>query len=201
MNNRDFFNLAAAKWDESVYHDKDKLEYIFDFIGTKERAKILDVGCGTGALFPYILRFFPNSEITAVDIAENMLEIAKKKFTDERIKFINGDALTLTGYDGYFDYILCYSTFPHLDKALATIKFADMLSCGGALAIFHSQSRKAINSLHKGMNLDCSPYLPDAETVKDYLSCVGIDKIKIIDNEEMYVITGVKVRGRFDNLR
>ncbi|MCL2626298.1 MAG: class I SAM-dependent methyltransferase [Cystobacterineae bacterium] len=43
------------------------------------RFSVMDLGCGTGTLAATLKAHFPNIEITCVDIAEKMLEIAKAK--------------------------------------------------------------------------------------------------------------------------
>ena len=50
--------------------------------------KILDLGAGTGLLDMYWYKYFPNSEYLLVDIAEDMLNIAKERFKKvENIKY------------------------------------------------------------------------------------------------------------------
>ncbi|MFA4877627.1 MAG: methyltransferase domain-containing protein [Methanoregula sp.] len=44
------------------------------------RPEILDVGAGTGLLSAFILEKFPDARLTLMDIAENMLDMARKRF-------------------------------------------------------------------------------------------------------------------------
>ena len=41
---------------------------------------ILDIGAGTGLMSAYILQKFPQAHLTLVDIAENMLDMARQRF-------------------------------------------------------------------------------------------------------------------------
>jgi tRNA (cmo5U34)-methyltransferase len=43
-------------------------------------AKIVDLGAGTGQLTEYLLKDYPNSSFSLVDLSPEMLEIAKQKF-------------------------------------------------------------------------------------------------------------------------
>jgi tRNA (cmo5U34)-methyltransferase len=53
---------------------------------------ILDIGAGTGLLSALILQKFPDAQMTLLDISENMLEIARQRFTGRKnITFIVGD--------------------------------------------------------------------------------------------------------------
>lgn len=45
-----------------------------------EMGKILDLGAGTGLLAELVIKKYPNAEYTLVDIAEEMLTIAKERF-------------------------------------------------------------------------------------------------------------------------
>jgi len=53
---------------------------------------ILDIGAGTGLLSALILQKFPNAHMTLLDISENMLEIARQRFSDRKnITYIASD--------------------------------------------------------------------------------------------------------------
>jgi tRNA (cmo5U34)-methyltransferase len=46
----------------------------------KKDPAILDVGAGTGLLGAFVLQKFPEARLTLMDIAENMLDMARKRF-------------------------------------------------------------------------------------------------------------------------
>ncbi|MBF0102998.1 MAG: class I SAM-dependent methyltransferase [Desulfobacterales bacterium] len=83
---KDNFNLAAEEYDSQ----RKKLIPCFDdyyitminFIShyIKPPRLILDLGAGTGLLTQCLFQHFPNSEYVLVDISEQMLNIAKKRF-------------------------------------------------------------------------------------------------------------------------
>ena len=47
-----------------------------------QQPEILDVGAGTGLLSAFLLEKFSDARLTLMDISENMLEMAKKRFAD-----------------------------------------------------------------------------------------------------------------------
>ena len=56
-----------------------------DFKG--DNPKVLDLGAGTGILSQFLLEKYPNAEIVLIDLAEEMLKEAEKRFfagSDER---------------------------------------------------------------------------------------------------------------------
>jgi ubiquinone/menaquinone biosynthesis C-methylase UbiE len=86
--------------------------------------KILEVACGTGQNF---LLFAPHSEITAVDLSPNMLEVARANATKHglNVNLAVRDAEKLEFPDGFFDTVvstLSTCTFPNPIKALQEIQ-------------------------------------------------------------------------------
>ena len=69
--------------------------------------KILDIGTGSGIIPITLKRFFPNAEISAIDISEKALEIAKKnaEFHQANIEFIQQDYLN-TKLEENYDIII-----------------------------------------------------------------------------------------------
>lgn len=69
--------------------------------------KILDIGTGSGVISIVLKKFFPEAEVTAIDISVEALEVAKRNadFHQTEINFINKDYLT-EGLDEVFDVII-----------------------------------------------------------------------------------------------
>lgn len=55
-----------------------------------EAPKIIDLGCGTGALSQKVLEIIPNAQITCLDISQNMIEKAKIRL-ENRADFVCAD--------------------------------------------------------------------------------------------------------------
>ncbi|WP_041444775.1 class I SAM-dependent methyltransferase [Syntrophobotulus glycolicus] len=47
-----------------------------------ERPKILDIGAGTGLLTSFFIEKIPTAQITLIDLSDQMLEMAKRRFSD-----------------------------------------------------------------------------------------------------------------------
>ncbi|SHE98186.1 class I SAM-dependent DNA methyltransferase [Caloramator proteoclasticus] len=188
MNQREFFNRLAPIWDEITKHDEKKIDKILKLIDIKDNLNILDVGCGTGILESFLLKYNPNS-ITAVDISEKMIDVAKSKYNYSKINFIAQDIME---HKGLYDLIIIYSAYPHFSDKNALINhLSNMLNKGGKLVVAHSDSREKINSVHSRHQEVKEDRLPPAiETANIFSKYLYVNLV--IDNDEMYIVSGIK---------
>lgn len=72
--------------------------------------KILDSGCGFGAVSMEIARAFPETEIIGIDLSETLLDMAregaKTQGLEGQFKFLNGDVQKLIFDDNSFDLVI-----------------------------------------------------------------------------------------------
>ena len=97
----------------------------------KKGARILEVGCGTGVF----TELFAETQalITAVDISQDLLNIAgKKKFRYGNVRFINNN-LEDCRVDGPFDAVVGSSVLHHLDIGTALARIFELLTPGGTI--------------------------------------------------------------------
>ncbi|HHX73535.1 MAG TPA: class I SAM-dependent methyltransferase [Firmicutes bacterium] len=196
MRNRDYFNAMAEQWDSMVAHDAEKITAILALVKIPAGSRILDVGTGTGVMIPYLCGCAgPESEITAVDEAEKMIAVAKKKYSCcPNVRFIAGDVLKIPLPAAYFDCIMCYSMFPHFkDKQAAVKKLSTYLKKGGSFVIAHSQSREAINNLHQKAGRQVKDdRLPPLDIIRSYYHAAGLEITGQVDDDRMFVVIGRK---------
>lgn len=111
----------------------------------KRGSKVLDVGCGAGALSLYIAS--QKCEVIGIDIAENAISAAKKSADSMSIKNVQFFAMDFpkkvpVGKDR-FDMILCIEVLEHLiEEKLALKRIKELLSPGG-IAIISVPSKNA----------------------------------------------------------
>lgn len=197
MNKKEYFNDLANKWDEITEHNKEKIKNIIKLVNLYSGAKVLDVGSGTGVLIPFIIpEIGSNGKLICLDISENMLYKARKKFSKAiypNIDFICNDILNYET-DDKFDFIICYSSFPHFADKEESIKImASLLLKGGKLIIAHSQSRKDINNFHKNLESPVSnDFLPTADELAFIFKKFFLKPILSIDNDEKFLVVGEK---------
>lgn len=71
---------------------------------------ILEIGCGTGYVTQRLMNYFPDAQITAVDIAPGMIEYVKSIIQCDRVNFICEDIEEMN-LDDKFDLIISNATF------------------------------------------------------------------------------------------
>lgn len=80
----------------------------------KEKIKVLDLGCGTGNISIKVKERFPNAQITCVDMAENMIKMAKSKLSSyDNIQFKIADFRDLNFREEY-DAVISSLALHHL---------------------------------------------------------------------------------------
>ena len=109
--------------DENVLIPRPETEELLEFAISKiqnskfkiQNFKILDIGTGSGVIPIVLKKYFPNAEISAIDISEQALEIAKKNaaFHQMEVNFLKHDFLNKKWGEN-FDIII--SNPPYIGK-------------------------------------------------------------------------------------
>ena len=194
-SDRDYFNARANEWDQTCVHDQDKVAHIVNLMGIGSSDRILDVGTGTGVLIPHLMEHLDDGHITAVDVSEKMLEVAQRKYKGGNITYLHGDVLQMT-FAEKFDLIICYSMFPHFKehKMKAIQMLSQLLKSGGKLCICHSQSRAAINQLHRRAgDVVEKDRLPKMTVLKEAFLDQGLSLQCVRDDKEYFIISGKRI--------
>lgn len=85
------FSRNAAQYDRHASIQKQCAEKLVDSMKEFDFSNILEAGCGTG-IYTFLLHtIFSSARITATDISEKMLKIARNKFVTSQIEFIKAD--------------------------------------------------------------------------------------------------------------
>jgi 2-polyprenyl-3-methyl-5-hydroxy-6-metoxy-1,4-benzoquinol methylase len=69
---------------------------------------VLDYGCGTGDFYRFLQRRGIKVKYTGVDINENFIDLAKKKYPECTFKVMNADD---DEFEGFYDYIFICGVF------------------------------------------------------------------------------------------
>lgn len=113
----DTWNKVAKQY-ESKFMDLDLYNHTYDFFCNsipRQKAKILDMGCGPGNITKYILSKRPDLDIYGIDVAPNMIALAKKNNPDA--KFDTMDIRDVVQIKTNYDGIICGFCIPYLSKS------------------------------------------------------------------------------------
>lgn len=77
--------------------------------------RILEIGCGPGALAESMHRWYPNAQVTAIDRDSNFISFAKENIAG--VEFREGDATHLPFEDNSFDITISNTVQEHIEPA------------------------------------------------------------------------------------
>lgn len=72
----------------------------------------IDLGCGTGTVTQAVLNTFPNAQFSCLDIAENMIRMARLKLRNHpNVRYLVGD---FSNFEGRYDVVVSSLALHHL---------------------------------------------------------------------------------------
>ena len=110
------FNKYAYEYQEkfmdvSLY--KDSLKTLCKLI-KQENAKVLDLACGPGNVTKYLLGEKPNLNVLGIDLATNMIELARSNNPNATFKVM--DCRSISSLTGKFDAVVGAFCLPYLSR-------------------------------------------------------------------------------------
>ena len=121
-------------------HFADQFMKLFDL--PKERSlKILEIGCGPGALAGALHRWYPHAEITGIDRDSAFVRFASEHEAD--MTFMEGDATALPFSDNTFDVTISNTVAEHIEPSRFYGEPLRVLKPGGICLVL--SSRRGIN--------------------------------------------------------
>ena len=129
------FDWLASRWDAMRSADAyAPYEAALEQIDPPPK-RALDLGTGTGGAAFAIARRFPEAEVLGADIAERMIEQARRNLPDDlrdRVRFEVADGAKLPYDDGAFDLVGLSNMIPFFDE------LARVVAPGGFLIVAFS---------------------------------------------------------------
>ena len=112
-----------------------------DFFDIDKKKRILEIGCGPGALCESLSRWYPHSEITGIDRDSAFIDFAKKN--SPRINYLEADATALPFEDNSFDVTVSNTVAEHIEPSAFFGEQYRVLDKGGVCIVL--SARKGIH--------------------------------------------------------
>ena len=100
-----YWDSRASEIDRKWGSGKDDFHVLTDILSHVKPCRILDVGCGSGRLFP-LYRQFGIKEVVGQDIASSAIELCKKKFPVSSYTLLSGTIEAMNFDRNYFDLVI-----------------------------------------------------------------------------------------------
>lgn len=116
----DTWNKVASAYQEK-FMNLNLYNETYDFICNsidKHEAKLLEIGCGPGNITKYILSKKPDFNIFGIDIAPNMIELAR--LNNPSASFDVMDARQISNLDTKYDAVISGFCLPYLSQTEST---------------------------------------------------------------------------------
>ena len=139
---RSNFSARSREYDAHVRkvipRYEEMLDVLISCIGLDGRHKMraIDLGCGTGAVSQRLLDAFPETELTCLDMTEEMMDVAKERLSDHgNVRYVLSD-LYHHEFDGPYDVVISSLALHHIvtdrDKKMIYGKIFEALVPGGS---------------------------------------------------------------------
>ena len=109
---------------------KNKYQEIFEI---EDCGKILEIGCGPGALAESLARWYPNTQLYGIDRDSNFIEFASKK--NMHINFREGDATALAFEKESFEVTISNTVAEHIEPSKFYGEQYRVLKAGGVCIV------------------------------------------------------------------
>lgn len=194
---RDYFDELSSRWDGFTDGERVRksLRSVLSDMQIKPDEHIVDLGCGTGNLTAVLVDILgPEGTVTAIDFAGAMIDVARGKIGDGRVRWLVADVVRLPLDADSVDRVICYSAWPHFpDHRAAARELHRVLRPGGMLHVLHIDSRDKINAIHAGVGGAIEKdLLPPARDLAGVLAECGFTVLDVLESAEAYRVAARK---------
>jgi ubiquinone/menaquinone biosynthesis C-methylase UbiE len=177
-------------------------------------AKVLDAGTGTARIPILICQRCPQWQITAIDLAQSMLQIStnnvKEAGLEQQITLELIDAKQLPYPDGQFDVVISNSLIHHLPDPLPFLKeLKRVIKPNGAILIrdlIRPPSEEVINTLVEGIGTEYDEHQKmlfrdslhaafTLDEVNQLISAAGLEDVKVYQSSDRHWTAERAFRG------
>jgi ubiquinone/menaquinone biosynthesis C-methylase UbiE len=126
------------------------MDAIARHVGGAAVRRILDLGCGTGRFSPALAERF-DAEVIGVDPSARMLERAREKVRDDRVRYVDGRGEAIPLEPRSVDLVFMSMSFHHFTDQPAAARECRRVLRNGGFVVVRTGTRERISSY---------PYVP-----------------------------------------
>lgn len=145
------FSSSAWSYDLHAHVQHKMAKELIEFCQLREKENvksILEIGCGTGYVTEILRDLFPFADISALDIAPGMVEVARQRLKGKNVRFICVDAEDFD-YDAGYDLVLSNATFQWFNRLSETLTKIIAGINNGGIVCFSTFGPKTFYELHQ----------------------------------------------------
>jgi len=200
------WNNVAKQYEEQFMHLRlynDSYDFFCNSIPV-QNAKILDIGCGPGNISKYLISQRPNFKIYGIDIAPNMVSLAR--LNNPKAKFQVMDVRAIDQLESTYDGIICGFCIPYLSESDVDKLFKDcnnLLNEDGILYISFVEGQASKSGCTTGSSEDRSYfYYHSLASVTSKAIEYGLKEIKnfkvVFKETDMHSVLILQKEDRID---
>ena len=107
-------------------------------------SRLVEIGCGTGAISRYLAKMPGVGSVVGVDPGEIFIAKARELADDEKLEFVVGNGTALEFRDGSFDAAVIHTVLCHVPECEKLVAEAHrVVRPGGSLAVFDNDPTTA----------------------------------------------------------
>ena len=129
---RTFFNEIALDYDKRIADKADadlESKQLVASLMPEHTKNLIDFGIGTGLELEAVFARFPDIDVTGLDIAENMLELLKDKYTGQNLNLYCESYLDYNFGHKQYDAALSIKTLHHYNHDVKTALYKKIRAC------------------------------------------------------------------------
>lgn len=170
---------------DSFYFAEMKVKLLTAF-EKNELIKILDVGCGDGAVESYMHEYFPAWIINGIDVSsESIQQAIKKKISNTTFSFYDGTSIPFA--DGSFDVVFMAGVLHHINFSMHTVLIKEIQRVLKANGRFYLFEHNPFNPATKYLVNTCV-FDKDAKLLKASYTNDLLKKNDLLVDETQYII-------------
>lgn len=130
------YDAWSTQYDTNLNRTRDlEANVLHSTLGPFNFQRVLEVGCGTGKNTAWLVD--RTEHITAVDLSEGMLKVARDKIRSTRVHFVQADILKPWDFvEGTYDLVTFSLVLEHIEQlAPILLSAANALNTGGLVYI------------------------------------------------------------------